>query len=182
MTRGRLAASGLILLGAAIGGWRWLSHEGERPSILLVTIDTLRADHVGAYGSGRARTPTLDGLAADGIRFDAAYATAPLTLPAHVSMLSGLLPVAHTVRTNDGYRVPQGVPLIQERLRALGYRTAAFVGAMVLRRDTGIGRGFDMFDDAMDGRAERRAGTVVERAMWWLQSVQDRPTFLWVHL
>jgi arylsulfatase A-like enzyme/Tfp pilus assembly protein PilF len=181
MTRGRLAASGLIILAAVIGGWRWLSREDARPSILLVTIDTLRADHVGAYGSGRARTPTLDALAANGIRFDAACATAPLTLPSHVSMLSGLLPVAHTVRTNDGYRVPTGVTLVSEHLASAGYRTGAFVGAAVLRRDTGIDRGFQTFDDTGE-LAERRAGAVIERAMAWLRAGKARPFFLWVHL
>jgi choline-sulfatase len=171
----------LVILAAAIGGYWWLSHLDAPPSILLITIDTLRADHVGAYGRGRARTPTLDALAAGGIRFDAAYATAPLTLPSHISMLSGLLPVAHTVRTNDGYRVPAAVTLVSQRLASAGYRTGAFVGAAVLRRNTGIDRGFQTFDDPGQ-LAERRANVVIERAIAWLRAGENRPFFLWVHL
>ena len=130
----------------------------------------------------RVRTPTLDALAAGGIRFEAAYTAAPLTLPAHVSMLSGRLPAGHTVRTNDGYRVPDGVALVGSRLQAAGYRTAAFVGASVLRRETGVAAGFDHFDDDMAGAAERRAGAVVERATTWLRRPGDGPVFLWVHV
>jgi arylsulfatase A-like enzyme len=113
MTIPRLASIALALVAAAAaGGWLWERQATERPSILLVTIDTLRADRVGVYGDPNARTPSLDALAARGIRFDAAYATAPLTLPSHVSILSGLLPVTHSVRTNDGYRVPDGITLV----------------------------------------------------------------------
>ena len=135
MTRRAVAAAALGLATLAAAGWWTVASRDRRPSILLVTIDTLRADHVGVYGASGVRTPTLDALAAGGIRFEAAYTAAPLTLPAHVSMLSGRLPAGHTVRTNDGYRVPDGVVLVGSRLQAAGYRTAAFVGASVLRRD-----------------------------------------------
>ena len=183
MTTPRLASIALALVAAAAaGGWLWERQATERPSILLVTIDTLRADRVGVYGDPNARTPSLDALAARGIRFDAAYATAPLTLPSHVSILSGLLPVTHSVRTNDGYRVPDGITLVGRSLQEVGYRTAAFVGAMVLRRETGIDHGFQVFDDDMGALPERRADAVVQRAVAWLQSVDSAPTFVWVHL
>ncbi len=165
----------------ALAVWGLGCHRNARPSLLLITIDTLRADHVGAYGSGRVKTPALDALAAAGIRFNSAYATAPLTLPSHVSMLSGLPPAAHTVRTNDGFRVPAGVPLVADRLRESGYKTAAFVGAAVLRRETGLARGFDMFDDDLNGRAERRAEDVATRALAWIGTTGS-PAFVWIHL
>ena len=154
-----------------------------RPDILLITIDTLRADRVGAYGAGHVQTPALDRLAREGIRFDAAYAVAPLTLPSHVSMLSGWLPAAHGVRANDAFGVPAGVPLVAESLRDAGYDTAAFVGAFVLRRGTGISRGFAHFDDEVGRAGERRGEQVVRRAREWLaRRDPNRPVFAWVHL
>ena len=155
----------------------------DRPDILLITIDTLRADRLGAYGARQIETPALDRLAREGIRFAAAYAVAPLTLPSHVSMLSGWLPAAHGVRTNDAFSVPAGVPLVAESLRDAGYNTAAFVGAFVLGRRTGIARGFAHFDDEVGPAGERRGDEVVRRAREWLaRRDPDRPFFAWVHL
>jgi tetratricopeptide (TPR) repeat protein len=175
----------LIVL-AAIGGAVLVMQPWRRPppkaAILLITIDTLRADRVGAYGSRVVPTSVLDSLAAQGTRFTAAYATAPLTLPAHVSMLSGQLPVEHTVRTNDGYRIPDTVPLVAESLRAAGYRTAAVVGSAVLRGATGIARGFEIFDDRVGPAGARRAADVIAAAGAWLDTVGAQPFFLWVHL
>jgi arylsulfatase A-like enzyme/tetratricopeptide (TPR) repeat protein len=148
----------------------------------LITIDTLRADRVGAYGSTTVKTPALDAIAARGIRFNAAYAPVPLTLPSHTSMLSGRLPVAHSVRTNDGYRVPPAVPLVAETLRQTGYRTAAFVGSIVLSATSGINRGFETFDDDMGERSERRCEEVVQRATAWVSTVGSERYFLWVHM
>lgn len=159
------------------------SRGGDRPNVLLVTIDTLRADRLGAYGARHVATPALDRLAGEGVRFDAAYAVAPLTLPSHVSMLSGWLPAAHGVRTNDAFRVPPGVPLVAESLRDAGYETAAFVGSFVLGRRTGIDRGFAHFDDEVGTAGERRGEDVVRRAAEWLARRQTgRPFFVWVHL
>lgn len=177
---------GLMLLGAvavlavlAVQRWRQVP---EKAGILLVTIDTLRADRVGAYGSGIVPTKALDSLAAQGTRFTAAYAPVPLTLPAHVSMLTGQFPVEHTVRTNDGYRIPDGVPLVAEALRAAGYRTAAVVGSAVLRGETGLARGFELFDDRVGPPGARRAAEVIAAASAWLDTVGTQPFFLWVHL
>jgi arylsulfatase A-like enzyme/Flp pilus assembly protein TadD len=177
---------GLVLLAvalviAAAVALRWRSAP-ERASILLITIDTLRIDRVSAYGSPIVPTAALDTLAAGGTRFTAAYATVPLTLPAHVSILSGRLPVEHSVRTNDGYRVPDGVRMVAEDMQAAGYRTAAIVGSAVLRRDTGIARGFERFDDNVGAAGARRAADVVSAASAWLATVGTQPFFLWVHL
>lgn len=178
----RIVVGVVVLVLVATIAWRWRPLAPGYPGIVLVTIDTLRVDRVGAYGSRTVRTPALDRLASDGLRFDAAYATVPLTLPSHVSILSGRLPVEHTVRTNDGYQVPDSVPLVAEALRADGYRTAAFVGSAVLRASTGIARGFERFDDETGTSGERRGAEVVERAGEWLRGIGEEPFFLWVHL
>ncbi|MBX7187396.1 MAG: sulfatase, partial [Vicinamibacteria bacterium] len=157
-------------------------------SVLLVTIDTLRADRVGAYGDSKARTPTLDRLARDGVVFERAYTPAPITLPAHVSMMTGLLPPAHGVRGNGAFALGPGSPTLAETLKASGRSTAAFVGGFPLSRRFGLGRGFDVYDDVMTKAsgvnydfAERRAPDVVAAALAWLNTTPG-PVFLWVHL
>jgi len=106
-----------------------------RPSsVLLVTVDTLRADRVGAYGDAAARTPAMDALAAAGVAFDHAYTPAPITLAAHASMLTGLLPPAHGVRGNGAFALGPGVPTLAEALRARGLATGAFIGGFPLDR------------------------------------------------
>jgi arylsulfatase A-like enzyme len=157
------------------------------PSVLLVTVDTLRADRVGAYGAGDARTPTLDKLARQGVRFQTAIAVTPITLPSHASILTGLYPPRHGVRHNGIYRLEAGIETLAERLRAAGYSTAAVVGAYVLARRFGLDQGFDLYDDRMSskralagGYLERTAGAVTDRALQWLDAT-SRPFFLWVH-
>ncbi len=156
--------------------------------IVLVSVDTLRADHVGCYGAPYARTPQLDTIAAQGVRFAAAFSPVPLTLPAHATLLSGRDPLAHGVRHNSIHRLPPGVPTLAERLSAAGYATAAVVGARVLERRFGLERGFSRYDDEVRGRprgptgfAERPADEVVDAALAWLATAPDR-FFLWVHL
>jgi choline-sulfatase len=175
-----IAGSIAVLLLGAVSYLRL--RTPSRPGIVLITIDTLRVDRVGAYGSKTVLTPAIDSVAAHGIRFDAAYSTVPLTLPSHLSILSGRLPVEHSVRSNDGYRVPDNVPLVAEALEHSGYRTAAFVGSSVLRSSTGISRGFQLYDDDMGQAAERPGGEVVRRTIDWLQSIKEEPFFLWMHL
>jgi arylsulfatase A-like enzyme/Flp pilus assembly protein TadD len=157
------------------------------PSVLLVTIDTLRADHVGAYGAQGVETPTLDRLAAEGVRFERAFAVAPLTLPSHASILTGLLPPRHGVRHNGLYRLPESVDTVAVRMRDAGYATGAFLGAIVLAKRHGLGRGFDVYDEDMSGRRasatgypERPAAEVSDRAITWLAQTPG-PFFLWVH-
>jgi choline-sulfatase len=157
-------------------------------SILLITIDTLRADRVGAYGDAKARTPALDALARQGVLFERAYTPVPITLPAHVSLMTGLLPPAHGVRGNGAFALGPSVPTLAEALKASGRRTAAFVGGFPLSRRFGLSRGFDEYDDAMSKSAgvnydfaERRARDVVDAATRWL-SQNPGAVFVWVHL
>jgi arylsulfatase A-like enzyme/Tfp pilus assembly protein PilF len=155
---------------------------------LIVTIDTLRADALGAYG-GRAATPHLDALAADGIRYDFAHAHSVVTLPSHVSILSGLYPYQHGVRDNSGYRVKTETPTLATWLNAKGFATAAFVGAFPLDSQFGLDRGFGVYDDRVNevtgptdfAFAERRADEVVAAALQWLRGRQGK-WFLWVHV
>ncbi|HEX5043727.1 MAG TPA: sulfatase-like hydrolase/transferase [Candidatus Polarisedimenticolaceae bacterium] len=158
------------------------------PSVLLVTIDTLRADHVGAYGRRPSPTPNLDRLAASGVRFDEARTLVPLTLPAHASLLTAMLPPRHGLRANGLGRLKEGVTTLAEVLRARGYRTAAVVASVVLDRAHGLDRGFDVYDDnqrvgdrAAFGYAERGASQIASSAQAALGKLQG-PFFLWVHL
>jgi arylsulfatase A-like enzyme/Tfp pilus assembly protein PilF len=158
-----------------------------RPNVLLVTIDTLRADRVGAYGDGKARTPVLDRLAGEGTRFAHAFAAAPITLPSHASILTGAHPPTHGVRHNGIFRLGPGAETLAERLRASRYTTGAVVGSYVLDRRFGLDRGFSYYDDEMGseradsaGFLERSAERVTSRATRWLAR-SGSPFFLWVH-
>jgi arylsulfatase A-like enzyme/predicted Zn-dependent protease len=155
--------------------------------VVLVTIDTLRADHVGSYGNPSARTATLDGLARDGIRFEAAFSPAPLTLPTHASIMTALDPPRHGVRHNSIFALGPEHPTLAERMKASGRATAAFVGALVLHSRFGLGRGFDVYDDRVSDRssglvgyAERTADDVVDAALAWVANAPQQ-FFLWVH-
>lgn len=152
------------------------SEAPERPSILLVTLDTTRADSIGPEARG-VRTPAFNALAARSRRFTQAYATAPQTLPSHASMLTGLYPAGHGVHENARY-LDARHPLVAERLREAGYRTAAFVSAFPLARRFGLARGFEVYDDEF--QEERGSRETTDRAMAWLRS-QQQPVFLWVH-
>jgi arylsulfatase A-like enzyme/Flp pilus assembly protein TadD len=161
--------------------------DAARPDVLLVTIDTLRADHVGAYGAQQAETPTLDALAATGARFETAVAATPLTLPSHASLLTGLDPPRHGVRHNGLYRLDEGVTTLAEAFGKAGYATGAVTGAVVLARRYGLDQGFTNYDDRTSSRRsgaggflERSAGEVTDRALEWLAAA-PRPFFLWVH-
>jgi choline-sulfatase len=145
-----------------------------RPSILLVTLDTTRADAMGAH------TPAFAALAARGTRFTNAYATVPQTLPSHASMMTGLYPAGHGVHENARF-LSESHPLLAEKLKAAGYGTAAFVSAFAVARRFGLGRGFDVYDEDFGaGHAERDAKATTDRALAHLQSASG-PTFLWVH-
>ena len=155
--------------------------------VLLITIDTLRADHVGAYGAPGARTPVLDGLARDGVRFERAWAPTPITLPSHASLLSGQYPPSHGARHN-GIAIGAAVPTLATTLKEVGFATGAFVSAFPLDRRFGLARGFDVYDDELprseDGRPlnERPGAETVTRAIAWLSAHGDARVFLWVHL
>src|SRR5882672_4216383 len=138
--------------------------------IVLVTIDTLRADRLGSYGSTRGLTPALDRFAQSAARFTAAVTQVPLTLPAHATILTGLYPARHGARTNDGFRLAPGVPTLAEALRTRQYATGAFIGGYPLHASTGLARGFDRYDDdflRVAGAVERPADEVVHAALEW---------------
>ena len=138
---GLLAGAGLV---AGCGG-------GKTPrNVLVVTLDTLRADHLGSYGYKGAQTPVLDALAARGARFAAATTTTPLTLSAHTSLFTGTWPTTHGVRDNTGFYVPDSVQTLAETLKAQGFRTGGFVGAFVLDGRWGLSQGFDTYFDDFD--------------------------------
>lgn len=183
--RGALAVlAAAVLASAACGrGQRSAGATVEpaaRPWILLVTLDTTRADAIGPEAEG-VETPAFDALAARGRRFRQAYATAPETLPAHASLLSGLYPAGHGVHEN-ARPLSAGQPLLAERLRQAGYRTAAFVSSFVLARRFGLARGFDVYDDALPpGQAERSSRETTQRALTHLASAGSQPLLLWVH-
>jgi hypothetical protein len=132
----------LLVAGAVAVAWQYL-----RPvppgAVVLISIDTLRADHLPVYGYTKGRTPVLDGFAKESVVFDRAYSHAPQTLPAHTSMLTGLLPFEHGVRDNLGFTLAADKTTLAERFRRAGYKTGGFISAYVLRPETGIGRGFD---------------------------------------
>jgi arylsulfatase A-like enzyme/cytochrome c-type biogenesis protein CcmH/NrfG len=167
---------------------RFALPTGGDQNVLLVTIDTLRADALSSYG-GPARTPTLDGLAAEGARFTFAHAHAVVTLPSHTSILSGLLPYEHGMRDNSGFRVRAGTPTLATRLKARGFATGAFVGGFPLTKRFGLTPGFDVYDDQMPetrgaveiSMPERPAVDVVTRATSWIAQ-QQSPFFGWVHV
>jgi choline-sulfatase len=192
-----LVAGGLLLVGVAVTGW-WLSHPASpldrteaRLNVLLVTIDTLRADHLGCYGNAGAQTPVLDGLAARGTRFETAIAHAPITGPSHASILTGLTPLRHGVRNNSDYVLPKGVPTLPDALARAGYRTAAFVSGFPLEKRFGFDRGFQVYDDAFPRGTDPKRAPYVERpadqttraAVRWLdeRSSSPAPWLLWIH-
>jgi arylsulfatase A-like enzyme/Tfp pilus assembly protein PilF len=153
---------------------------GRRTSILLVTLDTTRADAIGPDAQG-VETPAFDALAARGRRFTQAYATVPETLPSHTSMMTGLYPAGHGVHEN-GRRLSDQTPLLAERLRGAGYRTAAFVSTFTLARRFGLARGFDVYDDELPaGAVERSSRDTTDAALALLDRRAGTPLFLWVH-
>jgi arylsulfatase A-like enzyme len=161
----------------------------SQPNVLLVTIDTLRADHLGCYGATLGATTHLDALAAQGVRFEHAVSPVPLTRPAHTSLLTGLYPWEHGVRDNLPAKLDGSIPTIASELRARGYDTAAFVGSFLLGRGSGLERGFATFEDGagpagakdrVGATAERRASEVAAGALQYLEHAKP-PFFLWAH-
>jgi tetratricopeptide (TPR) repeat protein len=186
----RLGTASLALVALAGLACRATRATRSEPGldVLLVTVDTLRADAVGAFGNARASTPWVDRLADGGIRFTRAYAHNVVTLPSHSNILSGRYPFEHGVRDNAGFRFPPDVETLATRLKALGYRTGAFVSAFPLSSRFGLARGFDVYDDSfLTGQGlrhadeERPGPATVEAARLWL-AAGTGPAFLWVHL
>jgi choline-sulfatase len=161
-----MAALVALMMVAAIPAVRrlggWVAGARAAPNILLITLDTTRADHLSAYGYRLGRTTHLDRLAAEGVLFERAVAAAPITLPSHVSLFTSLYPFEHGVRNNGSSSLGDQVPTLATALHDRGYRTAAFVSAFVLDRHFGLARGFDHYDDHLETRGQ--VGTIeVER-------------------
>ena len=163
-----------------MGGWRYARASAPVSGpIIVISIDTLRADHLPAYGYTKVKTPAIDALAADGVVFERAYSHAPQTLPAHASLLSGRLPFETGVRDNVGFAVKAGERLLPQMLRDRGFATGGVVSAYVLRKETGIGQGFDFFDDEMPpgspepsiGQVQRDGAESEAIAERWLGSI-----------
>jgi arylsulfatase A-like enzyme/Flp pilus assembly protein TadD len=165
----------------------------QRPNILIITVDTTRADRIGCYGFPLARTPNIDRLAAEGVRCKDAVTAAPITLPSHTTILTGLFPPAHGVRDNGAYALGEDVTTLAERLKRVGYETQAFVSALVLSRRYNLTQGFDAYDDDLwsedtppmfmirDRPAPRTAANTVAWLNTWEKEAQRRPFFIWTH-
>ena len=161
------------------------------PNVILITIDTVRADHVGCYGATGIQTPTLDALARDGIVFERAISQVPLTWPSHAAILTGTYPFQNGVQDFTGQPLDPKFRTVTEAFKRSGYATGAVVSAFVLDRGWGLARGFDFYDDAFSaetfqqkdiGLVDRRAGESVTHTLDWLKKTPRRPFFLWLHL
>jgi choline-sulfatase len=192
------AAAGMVLAGAAAlvllqpggAGFRRLT-KGRNFNVVLITLDTVRADALGCYGRRDVETPVLDGWAARGVRFDRCYAQTPLTLTSHTTLLTGTQPLFHRVRDNGAFLVPPKMVTLAELFRDRGYATGAFIGAYVLDSLWGLGQGFDLYYDHFDLQKYQRislesvrrpANEVMDAALPWLESRKDKPFFAWIHL
>jgi arylsulfatase A-like enzyme/thioredoxin-like negative regulator of GroEL len=199
---GKAALAALfVLIAGVVTAWlfRLYGPAGRRTPIILVSIDTLRADRLPAYGYGKIQTPAIDELAGNGVVFDNCYTHVPLTLPAHTSLFTGLLPPVHGVRNNIGFRVAAGTRTLATELKQAGYSTGGAVSASVLHSTTGISQGFDWFDDdlkrtspeVLDTEIQRDGMETLDRALSWLAEQSkssgfmadaNKPVFLFVHL
>lgn len=161
------------------------------PNVILITLDTVRADHLGCYGNKDIQTPTLDALGRDGVVFERAISQVPLTWPSHAAILTGLYPFQNGVQDFTGQPLDPRFRSVAQVFKQHGYATGAVVSAFVLDRSWGLSRGFDFYDDAFTpeafagrdiGLVERPAGESVDRALAWLKKNQARPFFFWLHL
>ena len=188
-----LAAAAFLALLAACNGHRespGLPFGAGKPDIILVTIDTLRADSVGYAGNAKVKTPFLDRMAGEGIVFTNAHAHNVVTLASHTNILTGLYPFQHGVRDNSGFKLDPKIPTVATMLKGSGYTTGAFVGAFPLDSRFGLNHGFDVYDDnygkgagSMDFEIqERPAGAVCDAATRWWQANEGKKRFLWIHV
>ena len=194
---GLLAAGGVVALISAAALRDTTTSDGApshssvaRPNVLLITLDTVRADRIGAYGYEAAATPRLDRLAREGILFADATTQSPLTTPAHAALFTGQYPARLGVKSNASTPLPESALTLAEVLKSAGYRTAGFIGAFILDRQYGFAQGFDVFDATFHefqaehaAQVQRRAEEVVGETIKWLETAQrDEPFFAWVHL
>ena len=183
-----LAAIVLVLLAAV----HFQRSRAEGYNLLLITLDTTRADHLGCYGYRDAKTPVLDALADSGVKFNRSFCNVPLTLPSHATMMTGLYPPEHGCRVNGAHSLGEDLTTLAEVFASHGFRTAAFVAAFVLDSKFGIDRGFRTYDDYEVPDAEdihddnimyryRRADKVADAALAWLGKNSRKPFFCWAH-
>lgn len=187
--RNVIAASAAILTLASCGRFAGGGPSNETP-VILISIDTLRSDRLPVYGYKGVETPNIDALRADAILYERAYSHTPLTLPSHASMLTGLLPADHGIRDNIGFSLDAKIATLPELLKKNGYATGGAVSAFVLRKETGLSRGFDFYDDEVEplgasatiGRVQRVGGDTLTAARQWLSKRgDDEPFFLFLH-
>jgi arylsulfatase A-like enzyme/tetratricopeptide (TPR) repeat protein len=169
----------------------WEARGIEKPNVILVTLDTTRADHLGCYGYQGVSTPTLDGLAGRGVLFEQAATATPLTLPSHTTIMTGMYPTYHGVRVNGNTALSDEQTTLAEVLAARGYRTGAFIAAFVLDGRWGLKQGFGHYDDQFDlkkykhldlGEVQRPGNEVMDAALAWLEAEKAGPFFAWIHL
>ena len=192
------AAAGLALAAVAVylsrprGGPDFGRLRGGRDlNVILVTLDTTRADRLGCYGFRNVETPTIDLFASRGVRFERCYAQTPLTLPSHTTLMTGTLPLFHGVRDNGGFVVPSPLVTMAELFKDRGYATGAFIAAYVLDSKWGLDQGFDTYFDKFDlgkfkrislGTVQRPANEVMAEALPWLERNKGGKFFAWIHL
>ena len=192
-----LAPAALLALAAAIlilrpGGSSMARLRGrEEYNVVLITLDTTRADRLGCYGFRDIDTPTIDRFAREGIRFERCFAQTPLTLPSHTTIMTGTYPPYHGVRDNGGFIVPPGLKTLAESFKERNYQTSAFVAAYVLDSKWGLNQGFDYYFDKFDlsrfetislGTVQRPANEVMDEALSWLEKAKTGKFFSWIHL
>jgi len=191
---GWLVARGLSVPKTDAEARRALAGRRPRPgelNVVVVTLDTLRADRLGCYGFSGVATPNIDAVAREGVVFEQATSTAPMTLPSHTSIFTGLVPPHHGVRDNGGFFVDPKTTTLAARLKAAGFATGAFVGAWVLDSRWGLDQGFDLYSDRFDlskykvvnlGTVQKKGDEVMDLALEWLEGVKRERFFAWVHL
>ncbi len=186
MTKARKALlTGLLLL-PCLGPAQSIS----RTSVILITVDTLRADRISPYGYSKGKTPNMAALAQEGVLFENTFVQTPITLPSHASIMTGTYPMYHRLQDVVG-RLRDGVPTLATVLKKAGYATGAFVGSTVLSSRWMLNRGFDTYDDDFEihegleqvdfDRIERKADEVLSPALKWIESTRHRPLFMWIH-
>jgi arylsulfatase A-like enzyme/predicted Zn-dependent protease len=197
--RSVILAGGILLAAAAaayflfFGGPPGFSRlrEGQDFNVIVITLDTTRADRLPSYGCRDLVTPVLDAFAARGVRFEKCYAQTPLTLPSHTTLMTGTLPLFHGIRDNGGFFVPEKLKTMAELFKDKGYETGAFIAAFVLDSKWGLNQGFDTYYDKFDltkfkrvslGTVQRPANEILDQALPWLEERKDKKFFAWLHL
>jgi arylsulfatase A-like enzyme/predicted Zn-dependent protease len=193
-----LAAGALLAAAAAVSVLVWSGppsfarlRQGRDFNVIVITLDTTRADRLPSYGCRNLETPTLDTFAARGVRFERCYCQTPLTLPSHTTLFTGTLPLFHGIRDNGGFFVPEKLKTMAELFKDKGYETGAFIAAYVLDSKWGLNQGFDTYFDKFDlskfkrislGTVQRPANEILDEALPWFEARKDKRFFAWLHL